>query len=203
MFPTYTTASRAQEQHHSHHIRFAPWVDHGSWEAELELFPPLAWTCDSDLKMHNTMMLMQMFKLRLQAQVGLFSRSSQETNRKPRHRWTQHMCKNNLYIDVFVATSLAWNKGESHAVYPCLHPALPLGPLPVPLALGEGNVHLELDGLLEDGRAAGRFVLCPEAGLGEDAVAERRDLRGGETEKKQKDQQTYEAGEVRGRTTWV
>lgn len=32
-------------------------------------------------------------------------------------------------------------------------------------------------------------------------MAEGRDLRGGETEKKQKDQQTYEAGEVRGRTT--
>lgn len=107
------------------------------------------------------------------------------------------------YIGGFVATSLAWYEGESHAVDPCLHPALPLGPLPVSLALGEGNVHLELDGLLEDGRTAGRFVLGPEAGLREDAVTERRDLCGGETEKKQKDRQTYEAGEVRGPTTWV
>lgn len=57
---------------------------------------------------------------------------------------------------------------------------------------------MKLDGLLEDGRAAGGFVLGPKAGLGEDAVTERRDLNGGETEKKQRDRQTYEAGEVWG-----
>lgn len=57
---------------------------------------------------------------------------------------------------------------------------------------------MELDGLLEDGGTAGGLVFCPEAGLGDDAVAERRDLRGGETKKKQRDRQTYEAGEVRG-----
>lgn len=97
-------------------------------------------------------------------------------------------------------TPLAWYEGERHAVDSRLPPALPLGPLPVPfpLALWEGNVHLELDGLLEDGGAAGGLVLGPEAGLGEDAVAERRNLGGGETEKKQRDRQTYEAGEVRG-----
>ena len=103
-----------------------------------------------------------------------------------------------------MSTPLAWYEGECHAVDSCLPPALPLGPLPVPLPLPlrESDVHLELDGLLEDGRAAGRFVLGPEAGLGEDAVTERWDLRGGETEKKQRDRQTYEAGEVRG-ATWV
>lgn len=55
------------EREHSHHIRFAPWVDHGSWEVELESFPPLVWTCDSDLKMHNAMMPGQLLRARVKA----------------------------------------------------------------------------------------------------------------------------------------
>ena len=35
----------------SYQIGLAPWVDHGSWEAGLESFPPLVWTCDLDLEM--------------------------------------------------------------------------------------------------------------------------------------------------------
>jgi len=103
-----------------------------------------------------------------------------------------------------MSSPLAWNEGEGHAVDSRLPPALPLGPLPVslPLAFGESDVHLELDGLLEDGRAAGRLVLGPKAGLRENAVTEGRDLFGGETEKKQRDRQTYEAGEVQG-PRWV
>lgn len=38
----------------SYQIGLAPWVDHGSWEAELESFPPLVWTCDSDLEIHQS-----------------------------------------------------------------------------------------------------------------------------------------------------
>lgn len=98
------------------------------------------------------------------------------------------------------SSGLAWYESERYAVDPGLPPSLSLAPLPLALslALGKGNVHLELDGLLEDGRAAGRFVLGPEGGLGDHTVTERGDLRGGETEKKQRDRQTYEAGEVRG-----
>ena len=44
-------------------------------------------------------------------------------------------------------------------------------------ALGVGDVHLELDRLLEHGRAPRRLVLSPEARLGDDAVAEAGDLR--------------------------
>lgn len=97
---------------------------------------------------------------------------------------------------------LAWNEGERHAVDSCLPPALPLGPLSLPLAFGKRNVHLEFDGLLEDRRAGGGLVLGPKAGLWKNAVTERRDLCGWEREKKQRDQQTYEAGEVRVQT-WV
>ena len=44
-------------------------------------------------------------------------------------------------------------------------------------ALGVGDVHLELDGLLEDGGPGRGLVLRPEAGLGDHAVTEAGDLR--------------------------
>lgn len=43
-------------------------------------------------------------------------------------------------------------------------------------ALGVGDVHLEFDRLLEDGGSGCGFVLCPETGLGHDAVAQTGNL---------------------------
>lgn len=43
-------------------------------------------------------------------------------------------------------------------------------------ALSVGDVHLEFDGLLEDGGSSRGLVLCPEAGLGHDAVAQTGNL---------------------------
>lgn len=43
-------------------------------------------------------------------------------------------------------------------------------------ALGVGDVHLEFDGLLEDGGSGRGLVLCPETGLGHDAVAQTGNL---------------------------
>lgn len=37
----------------SHQIALAPWADHGSWEAGPEWFPPLVWTCGSDLELQR------------------------------------------------------------------------------------------------------------------------------------------------------
>lgn len=43
-------------------------------------------------------------------------------------------------------------------------------------ALGVGDVHLEFDGLLEDGGSGRGLVLCPETGLRHDAVAQTGNL---------------------------
>lgn len=43
-------------------------------------------------------------------------------------------------------------------------------------ALGVGDVHLKFDRFLEDGRPSCGLVLCPETGLGHDAVAQTGNL---------------------------
>lgn len=90
------------------------------------------------------------------------------------------VCKNTKSLTV-TQTGLGtttWYEGESHTVDAIFPLSFPLGSFlfSVPLSLREGNVHLELNRLLEDGGATRGLILGSEAGLGDDAVTQRRDL---------------------------